>query len=256
MTEPEARAALCEVGRRLWLRGLVASTEGNLSARLEGQRILATPSGVSKGFLTPDMLVVCDLNGQPLPGQQRRPSSEMNMHMTVYRNRPEVGGVVHAHPPTATGFATAGLGLEKCVHPEMIIVLGGVPLAPYALPSSQDLGDSFLPWLPTHDAFLLANHGAIAIGSDVFNALFKMEAIEQFAKISLTARMLGGENELSPVQVRELEGLRAKFGLRVNAHCTGPECPQCHPAPAEPAAADPSLASLQAEVARRLAQRS
>jgi L-fuculose-phosphate aldolase len=139
----------------------------------------------------------------------------------------------------------------------MIIVLGGVPLAPYALPGSQSLGDSFLPWLHSHDAFLLQNHGAIAVGKDVLSALYKMEAIEQFAKISLTARLLGGEKILGHDEVRDLERLRSNFGIVTNAHCTGDDCPVCHPRAGNQDAqlTGTQIQSLADEVARRITEK-
>jgi L-fuculose-phosphate aldolase len=272
MNEHQARLDIVESGRRLWLRGLIAAGEGNISIRLSENEILTTPSGVCKGFLTPEMLCVTDVDGRLIRGE-KKPSSELLMHLTIYKHRPDVQAVVHAHPPTATGFAVAGLSLEGCAHPEIVILMGGIPLAAYGTPSTQELGDSLLPYLPTHDAFLLANHGAVCAGKNLWDAHFKMESLEQYAQILLTARLLGGERPLPPERVRELEDLRAKFGVTVRAHCmAGDECPSCnaprpaasmakfHPVaprdgPATSAPSDEDLAALVREVTRRVLER-
>jgi L-fuculose-phosphate aldolase len=234
MNEHQARLDIVESGRRLWLRGLIAAGEGNISIRLAENEILTTPSGVCKGFLTPEMLCVTDINGNLIRGE-KKPSSELLMHLTIYKHRSDAQAVVHAHPPTATGFAVAGLSLEGCAHPEIVILMGGIPLAAYGTPSTQELGDSLLPYVHTHDAFLLANHGAVCAGKHLWDAHFKMESLEQYAQILLVARQLGGEKPLPPERVRELEALRSKFGVTVNAHCmAGDECPSCNaPRPSE-----------------------
>ncbi|MCS6859318.1 MAG: class II aldolase/adducin family protein [Abditibacteriales bacterium] len=272
MNELQARRDIVESGRRLWLRGLIAAGEGNISIRLSENEILTTPSGVCKGFLTPEMLCVTDLDGRLVRGEQK-PSSELLMHLTIYKHRPDVRAVVHAHPPTATGFAVAGLSLEGCAHPEIVLLMGGIPLAAYGTPSTQELGDSLLPHLPTHDAFLLANHGAVCVGKHLWDAHFKMESLEQYARILLTARLLGGERPLPPERVRELEALRPKFGVTVSAHCIGgEECPSCnaprptasvakfHPVaprngPAASAPSEEDITALVREVTRRVLER-
>lgn len=215
--EPVAREIVA-VGSRLWRRGLVAGSEGNVSVRLEGGRLLTTPSGACKGFLEPEGLVVTDLAGRPLT--EGRPSSELKMHVRIYALRNDVRAVVHAHPPTATGFAIAGEGLDECVVPEVIATLGRVPLVPYATPSTAELPDRIAPWVPTHDALLLANHGAVAYAATLARAIDVMESIEQAARSLLTARMLGRVRRLSRGEVDRLMGLDA-YGVAVrNPGCT------------------------------------
>ncbi len=208
------REAIVEVGRRLWERGFVASNDGNISIRLGPDRLLMTPASVSKGFMTPEMMVVTDLDGavvEAAPG--RKPSSEALMHLVAYRQRPDIGAVVHAHPPTSTGFAVAGIPLDRAVLAEVVTTLGSIPIAEYGTPSTRELADTVAPLLKAHDGVLLANHGAIALGTDVFGAYYKMETIEHFAKISLTARLLGREHLLSREEVDRLQGLRGRYGI-------------------------------------------
>ena len=165
----ELRREIVAVGRRLYERGLVAGSEGNISTRLSGGRILATPSGASKGFLSPEDLVVTDLAGRSLDGG--RASSELHMHLKVYALRDDVAAVVHAHPPTATGFAIAGRALDECVVPEVIATLGQVPIVPYGTPSTEELPDRMPPWVASHDALLLANHGAVTYAPSLAQAI-------------------------------------------------------------------------------------
>ena len=226
-------ADVVEVGRRLWTRGYVASNDGNISVRIDPERLLMTPASVSKGFMTPDMMVVTDLEGRLLSGAPgRKPSSEIQMHLVVYRERPDVGAVVHAHPPLSTGFAVAGIPLDRAVLAEVVTTLGSIPIAEYGTPSTQELADAVAPYVRLHDGLLLANHGALALGKDLFGAYYKMETIEHFARISLVARMLGGERLLSREEVLRLQNLRGRYGIASPA----PICPD--PALAE--TADPT----------------
>ena len=210
--EERVRAEIVEVGRRLWERGYVASNDGNISVRLDERRIITTPKSVSKGFMTPDMMVVTDLNGAKLGGE-RDPSSELKMHLQVYRDRPDARAVVHAHPPTATGFAVAGIPLDRAVLAEVVTTLGSIPIAEYATPSTDELPAACSKYLKAHDGLLLANHGALALGPDLFTAYHRMETIEHFAKISLVTRMLGREHLLSRDEVQRLQGLRGMYGI-------------------------------------------
>ena len=204
---PSTAADIVEVGRRLWTRGYVASNDGNISVRLDAERLLMTPASVSKGFMTADMMVVTDLEGRLLSGAPgRKPSSEIQMHLVVYRERPDVGAVVHAHPPLSTGFAVAGIPLDRAVLAEVVTTLGSIPIAEYGTPSTQELADAVAPYVRMHDGLLLANHGALALGRDLFGAYYKMETIEHFARISLVARMLGGERLLSREEVVPASG--------------------------------------------------
>src|SRR4029077_10653714 len=214
--EEQARADIVEVGRRLWERGYVASNDGNISVRLDEQRLITTPKSVSKGFMTPDMMVITDLDGKKISGQ-REPSSELKMHLEVYKNRPDARAVVHAHPPTATGFAVAGIALDRAVLAEVITTLGSIPIAAYATPSTQELPAAVRKYVKAHDGLLLANHGALTVGPDLFAAYYKMETIEHFAKISLVARLLGRENLISREEVMRLQELRGSYGIKAPA---------------------------------------
>jgi len=212
MTEPELRDAIVEVGRRLYARGYTASNDGNISVRLDAGRLLMTPKSVCKGFMTPQMMCITDLDGRKLAGE-RDPSSEMQMHLEVYRQRPDAQAVVHAHPPIATGFAVAGIPLDRAVLAEVVTTLGSVPIAAYGTPSTAELPEAVRKYIKAHDGMLLANHGAVTCGGDVMNAHFKMETIEHFAKISLVARLLGREHLLSREEVERLQGLRGMYGI-------------------------------------------
>jgi L-fuculose-phosphate aldolase len=169
------------------------------------------------------MMVVTDLEGRKLQGQ-RNPSSEMQMHLEVYRRRPDVNAVVHAHPPIATGFAVAGIPLDRAVLAEVVTTLGSVPIAEYATPSTKELPEAVRQYVKAHDGMLLANHGALTLGTDLFAAYYKMETIEHFAKISLVARLLGGERILSREEVFRLQDLRGRYGIAAPAPiCAEPQ---------------------------------
>jgi L-fuculose-phosphate aldolase len=199
---------MIEVGQRLDQLGFVPANDGNISVRLGPREIVATASGVRKGRLTPKDFVIIDPDGARLRGAPKV-STEIQMHLQIYRDRPDIGAVVHAHPPTATGFATAGIPLHQCVLPEVVATIGAVPLAPYATPSTRELPDSIRPFLPDHDALLLANHGAVTFGVDLFTAACRMETVEQFARILFVARTLGQVNLLTPGQVDSINAIRA-----------------------------------------------
>jgi L-fuculose-phosphate aldolase len=224
------RRDIVEIGRRLWTRGFVASNDGNISVKVAPDRLLMTPSGVSKYDMTVEMMVVTDLRGQVVsaaPG--RRPSSEMLMHLVAYDTRPDVGAVVHAHPPIATGFAVAGIALDRAVLAEVVTTLGSIPIAEYGTPSTRELADSVAPYFRAHDGLLLANHGAVALGRDLWSAYYKMETIEHFARISFVARQLGREHLLSREEVDRLQDLRGTYGIASPA----PICPDPPPAGAQ-----------------------
>jgi L-fuculose-phosphate aldolase len=225
----QLRADIVEVGRRLWERGFVASNDGNISVRIGADRLLMTPSSVSKGFMSRDMMVVTDLDGTLVSGAPgRKPSSEILMHLVVYRERPDVGAVVHAHPPLSTGFAVAGIPLDRAVLAEVVTTLGSIPIADYGTPSTTELADAVAPYVKVHDGLLLANHGALALGKDLFAAYYKMETIEHFAKISLVARQLGRERLLSREEVQRLQDLRDRYGIVSPAPiCATPDRAAC-----------------------------
>jgi L-fuculose-phosphate aldolase len=215
-SESTLRADIVEVGRRMYARGYTASNDGNISVRLGPDRLLMTPKSVCKGFMTPDMMCITDLEGRKLQGD-RDPSSEMLMHLEVYRQRPDAQAVVHAHPPTATGFAVAGIPLDRAVLAEVLTTLGSIPIAEYATPSTRELPEAVRKYIKAHDGMLLANHGALTVGSDLYGAYYKMETIEHFAKISLVARLLGRENLLSREEVMRLQELRGSYGIQAPA---------------------------------------
>jgi len=233
--EEQVRAEIVEVGRRMYARGYVASNDGNISARLDDGRLLTTPTAVSKGYMTPDMMVIVDYDGNRLSGE-RKASSELKMHLEIYRNRPDVNAVVHAHPPLATGFAVAGIPLTRAVLAEVITTLGSIPIAEYATPSTAELPEAVRKYIKAHDGMLLANHGAVTCGDSVTSAYHKMETIEHFAKISLVARLLGREHLISREEVERLQGLRGTYGIAAPA----PLCTD----PAEAAAADQMLCQV------------
>lgn len=209
MSEGRIRADIVEVGRRLYARGLIGGNEGNVSVRA-GDVVYVTPAGVCKGFLTTDMIVRTGLDGQPLDGQ--RASTEVRMHTAVYARRPDVAAVVHAHPPTATAFAAAGLSLDRPLIAEAVVTLGAVPVIPYGTPSTTALSEGVAGAICDAQALLLANHGALTVGGDVFRAWERMETLEQLARVTLLTRLLGRDVLLSASDVDRLAALRASAG--------------------------------------------
>ncbi len=205
---------LCQVGKLLYDRGYVAANDGNLSVRLEGDRILITPSGVSKGRMTPEMLLVTDLEGHVLSGD-RYPSSEIALHLEVYRRRSDVGAVVHAHPPVSTAFAVCRQGLTAPYLAELVVGLGEVPVTDgFAMLSTDQVPQSIVPFLPDHNAVLLCNHGAVTWGTDLWSAFDRMETVEHTAKILLHVRQLGGGVPLTEEEVAQLKGLDGFYRQR------------------------------------------
>lgn len=206
----EAAGEILAVCQRLYLRGLIAGTDGNVSVRLDEARVLATPAGMPKAQVAALDLVEVALDGRRLAGD-RRPSTELAMHLRIYQRRPDVGAVVHAHPPTATGFAVAGEDFMAGVLPEVIFGLGPVPLVPFGMPGTPELADRFEPFLAAgHDVFLMANHGATACGATLAEAFHRMESLEQAARIVLTARLLGRVTPLAAEQVDALLAMRRR----------------------------------------------
>ena len=212
----EAREDVCAVGRLLYERGYVASNDGNISVRCGEDEVLITPSGVSKGRMEPRMLVRCDLSGRPLTCDKsgRFPSSEIKMHLEVSRARPDVRAVVHAHPVFATAFAILRKDLDEAYLPELVLNFGKIPVAPFAMLSTDEVPLSIRPYLADYNGLLLANHGALAWGKDVWAAFDLMETIEHSAKIYKAVHDLGGGVELTDGQVAHLEGLRAFYRER------------------------------------------
>jgi L-fuculose-phosphate aldolase len=215
-TEQEHRQDLLRVCRLIYDKGWVAMNDGNVSIRLDENRILCTPTAISKGFVQPEDLIVCDCAGRKVEGA-RESTSEIAMHLTIYDLRPDVRSIVHAHPPTATGFAVAGRALDKAMLPEVVIQLGAVPLAAYGLPGTPALSDGMLPYIPHYDAMLLENHGCTTYGRDVWEAFFRMEMVEHFAHITFVAELLGGARPLPREEVEKLFAARSRYNVESKA---------------------------------------
>lgn len=211
-SESEYRKDIIEVCKRVYRNGWVASNDGNVSIKMDDNLILCTPTGMSKGYLTTDQLVKVDFEGNKVEGELS-PSSEVKMHIDVYKNRSDINSVVHAHPATATGFAVAGIPLDQCIIPEIIVSIGSVPLTKYGTPSTEEIPNNIRKYLPKHNVFLLENHGALSIGADVYEAYYKMESLELFAKIYLVAKQLGQVNILSEENVKRMIKLREDWGM-------------------------------------------
>jgi len=203
---------LCSAGRRLYDRQLVAANDGNMSIRLNHREILTTPTGVSKGFMSPESMVVVDLDGHLLRGHTK-PSSEILMHLAIYRVRQDVGAIVHAHPPYATAFAVTGNSPDPKILAEVVVTLGIIPLAEFRLPSTRELADTVQHYIINHDVVLMANHGAVTVGKDLEAALFRMETLEHFCRIYWIARMMGTPQPLPASHVSQLEQMRRQYGL-------------------------------------------
>jgi L-fuculose-phosphate aldolase len=231
-TERELRQDIVDVGRLVYQKGWVAANDGNISVRLDEERVLCTPTGVSKGMMHPDDLIIVDMQGNKIVGRRER-TSEIAMHLTVYGLRPDIRSVVHAHPPVATGFATAGRPLNLALLPEVVIGLGCVPLADYGLPGTSELTEPMLPYIPKYDAIMMGNHGAVCYGEDVYKAFFRMETVEHFARITLVAELLGGPKVLPRLEVEKLFESRGRYGVPSRAGIE-PGCP----VPAEEAAGE------------------
>ncbi len=190
--------------------GFIAATDGNLSVRLDENRVLVTPTGMSKGLMTPADLVIVDMNGRKVKGR-REATSEIGMHLLIYRMRPDVRGIVHAHPHTATGFAAAGMALNQPLVCEVVIGLGLIPLAPYGTPGTPELAKTLEPLVPKYDAILMANHGVVTYGSDLQSAYMKMETVEHFAQITLVTHILGQQNPLACENLEKLVAARSRY---------------------------------------------
>jgi len=221
-SEGEYRKDIIEVCRRIYNKGFVAANDGNVSVRISDDEIIATPTGMSKGFLTTDQLVKINMNGEKLEGYLN-PSSEIKVHIRIYKERPDVRAVVHAHPPISTAFAVAGIPLDQLILPEVILTLGIIPIAPYAPPSTEELAEKVGEYIRCCDAVLLANHGAVTVGPDVYSAYYRMETLEHYAHILWIARLLGGPRQLTPEDVNKLLELRKQ--LRISTK--NPLCEQC-----------------------------
>lgn len=235
-SEYAIKVQMCEIGKRIYDRGMVASNDGNISVKIAEDTFLCTPTGVSKGFMTPEYICKVNGKGEVIEASEGfRPSSEIKMHMRVYKERPDVKSVVHAHPMYATGFAIAGIPLTAQIMPEAIIALGCVPIAEYGCPSTEEIPDAVSKYLQHYDAVLLANHGALAFSDSLLAAYHKMESVEFYAQLLFISTMLGGPKELSDAQVQQLYEIRRKFGMTgkhpadlcPNLAAGKPRCPNC-----------------------------
>lgn len=221
--ENKLRQDIVAIGRLMYEKGWVASNDGNISVRLDADRILCTPTGISKGRMAVDDLIICDMTGRKIAGQRER-TSEILMHLTIYQMRPDVQAVAHAHAPIATGFAVAGRALNLAILPEVVVNLGCVPLAAYGLPGTPELSETLKPFIPHYDAILLGNHGVVCGGADLWGAFHKMETVEHVAKIALVAEQLGGPKLLDRHEVDRLFEARARYGIQSNSKAL-PGCP-------------------------------
>ena len=213
-TDSEAKKLIVEIGRRMYQKNFVAANDGNISVKVDDDIIWTTPTGVSKGFMTEDMMVKMRLDGTVLSQGERGPSSEVKMHIRIYNENPEVGGVCHAHPPVSTSFAIAGMSLDKAIYPEAFVNLGTVPCVHYETPGSQGIPDSVAPYCRDYNALLLANHGALAWGKDVMEAWYRLESTEHYAMVIMyTGNIIGKANVLSCDQIGELIEIRKRMGI-------------------------------------------
>ena len=263
--EKQLRAEIVQVGQLLYQRGLIVATDGNISARLDDGTILITPSGLCKGLMTPDQLIIIDLDGNKVgPGtatnKQLKASSETAMHLEVFKQRPDVKSVVHAHPPHAIALSIVGISLADCMLPEAIVFLGLTPTTPYATPSSEENARAIREVITGHDALMLQRHGSLTVGNSPLNAFYRTETLEQIARITYMLHQLGGGQPLPPFQVEKLLETRKAWGLNRAAddvefcqicgvcYLDGPH--QCQPGPASAATAQIEL--VQAITARVL----
>lgn len=213
MTDEQAKEAILEIGKRMYMKNFVASNDGNISVKVGENELWATPTGVSKGYMTEDMLVKLDLEGNLISGTYK-PSSEIKMHLRVYHENPNVLAVTHAHPPIATAFAAAGLKIDRAIITEAVVSLGVIPLAPYAVPGTEEVPDSIAPYCRDYNAVLLSNHGALTWGRDAFEAYYRLESLEHFAQIVLyTDFLIGKSSDLSQSQVSRLIEIRKSLGI-------------------------------------------
>ena len=212
LTYMELREQICDICHKMWQLGWVAANDGNVSVKLPDGTFLATQTGMSKSFIMPEKLVHIDQDGQILDASAGlKPSSEIKMHLRCYKEREDVGAVLHAHPPVATGYAVANKPLDEYSMIETVIALGSIPVTPYGTPSTYEVPDRIAPYLGEHDALLLQNHGALTVGADLITAYYRMETLELFAKISLNAHLLGGAKEISRENIDRLISMREGY---------------------------------------------
>ncbi|HXE53525.1 MAG TPA: class II aldolase/adducin family protein [Tepidisphaeraceae bacterium] len=212
VSEWKIKEQMCDIGRRIWLKGFCAGNEGNHSYRLSENRILCTPTGISKGNLKPEDICTVDLEGNQVAGKRKR-TSEILLHLAIYKSRPDVKAVVHSHPPHATAFAVANVELPTCIHPEAEVFLGAVKTAKYVTPGDTRLGESILPYVKDSNTILLQNHGTVTYDKDLEGAYYKLEIVDAYARILLLAKQIGSIRPLDSAEMKELLELKQRFGL-------------------------------------------
>ncbi|HXG10818.1 MAG TPA: class II aldolase/adducin family protein [Gemmataceae bacterium] len=226
MNEYKLREQICEIGRRVYNRGFAAANDGNISVRLNDKEILCTPTMISKGFMKPEDMCVVDYEGKQLRGLRKR-SSEILLHLAVYKHRPDVNAVVHCHPPHATAFAVAGIPIPQCVLPEVEVFLGEVPTAVYETPGTQKFADTIVPHLKASNTIILANHGTVTFGPDLEKAYWNSEIIDAYCRILILAKQLGNVNYFTPQQTKELLDLKKRLGYDDIRFYQGENCDLC-----------------------------
>jgi L-fuculose-phosphate aldolase len=225
-TDHEAKQLILEIGRRMYQKNYVAASDGNITCKVDDDIVWATPTGVSKGFMSEDILVKLYLDGRIIHQGDLPPSSEIKMHLRIYKENPDIKGVAHAHPPVCTSFAIAGISLDKAIYPEALVNLGTVPCVHYSTPGSTALPDSIAPYCKGYNALLLANHGAVAWGKSLMEAYYRLESMEHYATVLMyTSNIIGKANVLSCDQVQELVDIRTKMGISAGG------VPPCAPHP-------------------------
>ncbi len=214
INEFEIKKQICEIGKRIYNRNMVAANDGNISVKLSANEFLCTPTGVSKGFMTPEYICKVDAKGNVIQAAKGfKPSSEIKMHMRVYEKREDVNAVVHAHPSYATSFAIAGIPLTQPIMPEAVIALGCVPIAEYGTPSTMEIPDNVEKYLQHYDAVLLESHGALTWSVDLLSAYHKMESLEFYAELLYKSKMLGGPKEFDQAKIEKLYEIRRQMGI-------------------------------------------
>src|SRR5262245_56455424 len=226
INEFKLKEQICEIGRRVYAKGFAAANDGNISVRLNDREILCSPTMMSKGFLKPEDLCVVDYEGKQLRGTRKR-SSEILLHLSVYKHRPDVQAVVHCHPPHATAFAVAGVPIPQCILPEVEVFLGKVPTAIYETPGTQKFADTIVPHLKSSNTIILANHGTVTFGPDLEKAYWNSEIIDAYCRILILARQLGKVNYFTEKQTVELPELKKKLGYDDIRFHRGESCDLC-----------------------------
>jgi L-fuculose-phosphate aldolase len=222
LTEQEARNQVVEICRLMYNKNFVVASDGNVSLKLSRNRLLTTPSGLSKGFLTPEQLVITDFAGKKLSGKLK-PSSEIRMHLCAYQERPDINAVIHAHPPMSTAFSIAGVSLARCILPEVVLTLGSVPTTRYATPTTAEGPDVIREYIRDYDALILDRHGSLTVGHDLMSAFMKLEKVEHAALVTHHARQLGNVNLLTQQQIHKLLQTREELGIKGKK----PNCVEC-----------------------------